>query len=151
MSVFHWQHWGKHVLEDQLLQSPVAHILKENLPWWANSHESLTLPESLEVSLGLLLALNCIRGRHGHDSFERYKAREQELRGSSHHTTHSNIHEKAEFDMCISTSGNSLNSHQAPGTIPQACREERLLYSPPCSFSVLSPVFQPSLPTHLTL
>lgn len=68
------------------------------------------LPKSLEVSLGLLLALGCIRGRHGDDLFERYKARDPQLRGSSHHTTHSNIHEKVEFDTGTATLGKSLNA-----------------------------------------
>jgi len=92
-----------------------------------------------------------MRARHGHDSFKRYRARDPQLCGSSHHTTHSNIHEKAEFDTCIGTLGNTPKPHQAPGTIPQACMGECLPYSPPRSFSVLSPVFQSSLPTDLTL
>lgn len=106
---------------------------------------------SLEVFLGLHLALDYIRGRQGHDSCGRYKATGSQLQGSCHHTTHSNIHEKAEFGMFIATLGNSLKSQQAPGAIPRACKAEFLPNSPPCSFSVLSQVLQSSLPIYLTL
>lgn len=148
MRFFHWHYWGKHILGDQLFRSSAVDILKWNFPWWANPHESLTLLKSLEVSLGLLLAPDYIRGRHGCNSFERYKA---QLCGSSHHTSHSNIHEKTDFDVCIATLADSLKSHQAPGTIPWARRGACLPYFPPRSFSGLSPVLQPSLPTYLIL
>lgn len=112
----------------QTHRSSTVCILKWNFPWWANPHESLRLLKSLEVSLGLLLAPECIRGRHGNNWFQKYKA---QLCGSSHHTSHSSIHEKADFDVCIAALADSLKSHQVPGAIPWAHRGHVFLISHP--------------------